>query len=81
MASRYDAASSRARFFLENFDEIDLAEMAASGEAAARKARATNDRVRKIAEELIAGDASLDGNEPEAGRRIIAALDAEETTP
>lgn len=49
MTSRYDELSPRARWFMENFDEIDLADICASQEAAKAKLEA----------ELTARDAAL----------------------
>lgn len=40
MTSRYDELSPRARWFTENFDELDLADICANNEAAAAKAQA-----------------------------------------
>ena len=40
MTSRYDELGPRALWFLENFDELDLAEICASNEAAAAKTQA-----------------------------------------
>jgi hypothetical protein len=40
VTSRYDDLSPRARWFLQNFDEIDLADTCASHEAAAERAQA-----------------------------------------
>jgi hypothetical protein len=74
VTNRYDELSERARFFLENWDEIDLAEICASGDRESATLKAKLDRVREIADELIAGGACWDGNEPSAGRRILAAL-------
>lgn len=39
MTGRYDELSDRARWFMENFDEIDLADICASNEAAAERLR------------------------------------------
>lgn len=52
MTSRYDAMSERARFFLENCDEIDLAEMCASSEAAVGELEATVERLRALAADM-----------------------------
>jgi hypothetical protein len=40
VTSRYDELSPRARWFLQNFDELDLADICANNEAAAAKAPA-----------------------------------------
>jgi hypothetical protein len=40
MTDRYDELSDRARWFLENFDELDIAELCASKEAAIERVRA-----------------------------------------
>jgi hypothetical protein len=48
VTSRYDELSERARFFLENWDELDLAEMCASGEATARQTKAAIARIRTL---------------------------------
>lgn len=40
MTSRYSDLSPRARWFLENFDELDIADICATNEAAAAKAQA-----------------------------------------
>lgn len=42
MTSRYDDLSPRARWFMQNFDELDLADICASNEAAAAKAQAAH---------------------------------------
>lgn len=49
MTSRYDELSPRARWFMENFDELDLADICANQEAAKAKLEA----------ELAARDAAL----------------------
>ncbi|MBD0743535.1 hypothetical protein [Streptomyces sp. CBMA152] len=46
----------------------------------ANKAEAALTSVREIANELITGGAYSDGNEPGAGRRILAAIDGTEAT-
>lgn len=48
MTDRIDELSPRARWFLECFDEIDLADICASGEAAAAKAQEAITRVRAL---------------------------------
>ena len=48
MTNRYDELSDRARWFMENFDELDLAELCASKEASAARAEAAIDRVRVV---------------------------------
>jgi hypothetical protein len=40
VTSRYDELSPRARWFMENFDELDIADICASHETAAAKAQA-----------------------------------------
>jgi hypothetical protein len=40
VTSRYDDLSPRARWFLQNFDEIDLADTCATNEAAAERTQA-----------------------------------------
>ena len=40
MTSPYDNLSPRARWFMENFDELDIADICATHEAAAAKAQA-----------------------------------------
>jgi hypothetical protein len=40
VTSRYDELSPRALWFLQNFDELDLADICATNEAAAAKAQA-----------------------------------------
>jgi hypothetical protein len=40
VTSRYDELSPRARWFLQNFDELDLADICANNEAGAAKAPA-----------------------------------------
>ncbi|MFE4857321.1 hypothetical protein [Streptomyces sp. NPDC056670] len=52
MTSRYDQLDARARFFLENWDEIDLAEMCASSETAAKRQQAAIERVRALAADM-----------------------------
>jgi hypothetical protein len=49
VTSRYDELSPRARWFMENFDELDLADICATQEAAKEKLEA----------ELAARDAAL----------------------
>lgn len=48
MTSRYDALSDRARWFLNNFDEIDLADICAAHEASNQTREAAIDRVRAL---------------------------------
>lgn len=49
--SRYDDMSERARFYLENNDEIELAEMVASYDARIGQLKAALDRVRALADD------------------------------
>jgi hypothetical protein len=49
MTDRYDELSERARWFLNNFDEIDLADICANNETAATKAQEALARVRELA--------------------------------
>jgi len=48
MTNRYDELSDRARWFLNNFDDIDLADICASHEASNQKREAIIERVRKV---------------------------------
>ncbi len=47
----------------------------------AERAEGAIERVRKVADELIATGATWDGNEPDAGRAILAVLDPQEPQP
>jgi hypothetical protein len=40
VTSRYDELGPRARWYLENFDELDIADICANNEAAAERAQA-----------------------------------------
>ncbi|MFF3151850.1 hypothetical protein [Streptomyces sp. NPDC057910] len=74
MTSRYDQLDVRARFFLDSWDEIDLAEMCASSETAAKRQQATIDRVRKIAQGFLHDhEDGTDG----CAAAVLAALDGE----
>lgn len=44
--TRHDELSDRARWFLQNFDEIDLADLCASHEASNQKRQEDLDRIR-----------------------------------
>jgi hypothetical protein len=75
MTDRYDELSERARWFLNNFDEIDLADICANNETAATKAQEALARVRELADRwdnALAPDRSY-------ARTLRAALD--EPTP
>ena len=52
MTSRYDDLSDRARWFLNNFDEIDLADLCAAHEASNQTREAAIDRVRAFAADV-----------------------------
>jgi hypothetical protein len=48
MTNRYDGLSDRARWFLNNFDEIGLADICAAQEASNQTRDAANARVRAL---------------------------------
>jgi hypothetical protein len=73
MTNRYDELSDRARWFMENFDELDLAELCANQEAAIN-------RVRHLAD-LIETGAPWTANHDNLVRRIRDALDQPEPAP
>jgi hypothetical protein len=54
VTSRYDDLSPRARWFLQNFDELDIADICANSEAAATKAQVTLERVRSECDRIEA---------------------------
>ncbi|MFI6560362.1 hypothetical protein [Streptomyces sp. NPDC050534] len=54
MTDRYEQLSDRARWYLNNFDEIDLADICASQEASNRAREETIERVRTVAGSLSA---------------------------
>lgn len=47
--SRHDDLSDRARWFLNNFDEVDLADLCASAEASNKAREATLARIAALA--------------------------------
>lgn len=72
MTNRYDELSDRARWFLNNFDEIDLADICANNETAATKAQEALARVQALAEQWQA--AMRPGEKHPAAQQIHAAL-------
>ena len=52
MSDRIDELSERARWYLQNFDEIDLADICASQEATAARTAATIARVQNLRDDL-----------------------------
>jgi hypothetical protein len=66
MTNRYDELSDRARWFMENFDELDLAELCANQEAAINRVRHLGD--------LIETGAPWTANHDNLARRIRDAL-------
>ncbi|MFI1701986.1 hypothetical protein ACH419_39400 [Streptomyces bobili] len=52
--NRYDELSDRARWFMQNFDELDLADICASTEAAKKQAEAERDGAYRERAHLVA---------------------------
>lgn len=77
MTDRYEQLSDRARWFLNNFDEIDLADICASHEASNQKQQEALDRVHCLAD-LIAAGAPWTANHGDLAQRIhdAATLDS-----
>ena len=76
--SRYDDLSDRARWFLNNFDEIDLADTCAAQEASNQKWQEVIDRVRAVAGSLSAMGGVV---ERAAALAILHALDGHDDGP
>ncbi len=76
--SRYDDLSDRARWFLNNFDEIDLADTCAAQEASNQKRQEVIDRVRAVAGSLSAMGGVV---ERAAALAILHALDGHDDGP
>lgn len=81
MTNRYDDLSDRARWFLQNFDEIDLADLCAAHEASNQTRQDAIDRVKALCasrqtEAVDGGDTDADSIQPS---EVLAALD--ETAP
>jgi len=77
------AERDQLRADLTRFEEETVGELNEQNTTLARQAAQAESalaRVRDIANELISTGASWDGNEPGAGRRILAALDAPKET-
>jgi hypothetical protein len=49
VANPYDELSDRARWYMENFDELTIAEICASNETATQKAQDAVERVQALA--------------------------------
>jgi len=79
MTNRYDELSDRARWFLNNFDEIDLADICASQESSNQAREATIGRVRDVlpfAEQVAATSGPGPASAVRAViDRLLAALD------
>jgi hypothetical protein len=83
VTSRYDELSDRARWYLNNFDEIELANICASQEASNQTREAAIDRVRAACDQLHRASVLADGQPHtdrergilQAARRVLAALD------
>jgi hypothetical protein len=69
MTNRYDELSDRARWFLNNFDEIDLADTCAAQEASNQTREAALARVQHLADHIAAG-APWTRNHDELAQRI-----------
>jgi len=80
MTNRYDELSDRARWFLNNFDEIDLADTCASQEASNQTREAALAKVRDLRDDLrgVTGarwiadalDTILDGSVADSGPSV-----------
>jgi hypothetical protein len=75
MTDRIDQLSDRARWFLNNFDEIDLADICGSKEAAIARVRRAAEQWRLAAHE---GDLSIAWGE--AATAVLALLDNPQVT-
>ncbi|WP_405747741.1 hypothetical protein [Streptomyces canus] len=69
MTDRYEELSDRARWFLNNFDEVDLADTCASQEASNQKRQEAIDRVHHLTD-LIAAGAPWAANRDNLAQRI-----------
>lgn len=69
MTSRYDDLNPRALWFLNNFDEIDLADICAAQEASNVKRQEALDRVHHVAD-LIAAGAPWAANRDDLAQRV-----------
>jgi hypothetical protein len=69
MTNRYEGLSDRARWFLQNFDEIDLADICASQEASNQVRQEALARVHHVAD-LIAAGAPWTANHGNLAQRI-----------
>ena len=80
MTDRYEGLSDRARWFLNNFDEIDLADICASQEASNQTRQEALARVHHVAD-LIAAGAPWTANRDNLAQRIreAATIDAGQT--
>jgi len=75
--SRYDDLSPRALWFLQNFDELTLAEMCAANKAASQ---ATAERVRHVAD-LIENGAPWAASRADTAARVRGAAGPQENPP
>jgi hypothetical protein len=89
VTNRYDALSERARWFLNNFDEVDLADLCAEQEASNQARQEVIDRVRETCDRLRRANVLADG-QPHGDRsrgtlqaveRVLAALDPPQEQP
>ena len=78
--NRYEQLSDRARWYLQNFDEIDLAEICANQEASNQERQAALARVHHVAD-LIAAGAPWTANRDDLAQRIreAASVDSGQT--
>lgn len=78
MTNRYEELSDRARWFLNNFDEIDLADTCASQEAANEKRQEAIDRVLALANDVDDPNWRAPGTEVAARFRLAIAGDTDQ---
>ena len=80
MTNRYEQLSDRARWYLNNFDEIDLADTCAAQEASNQVRQEALARVHRLAD-LIAAGAPWTANRDDLARciREAASIDGGQT--
>lgn len=80
MTDRYDDLSDRARWFLNNFDEIDLADLCASQEASNKTRQEAIDRLLAFCDD-IGNDHDWRPPGPEIAARIRTLIAGEAEQP